>query len=135
MILRLTACYFASLHYNAAKSLCKHYNAYPEVNLEVHPMGARETPQKRRPTAAADEAFLHALGERVRDGMLNFGRMLRGAIYQHSAVFLRDRGRDLTFRLRRSRYELKSVEGRMLEDGIGYVKIRVFAATTDQLLG
>jgi len=37
--------------------------------------------------------------------------------------------------LRRSRYELKSVEGRMLEDGIGYVKIRVFAATTDQLLG
>jgi len=45
------------------------------------------------------------------------------------------RGRELTFRLRRSRYELKSVEGRMLEDGIGYVKIRVFAATTDQLLG
>src|SRR5882724_13091084 len=34
------------------------------------------------------------------------------------------RGRELTFRLRRSRYELKSVEGRMLEDGIGYVKIR-----------
>src|SRR6266700_1596734 len=45
------------------------------------------------------------------------------------------RGRELTFRLRRSRYELKSVEGRMLEDGIGYVKIRLFAATTDQLLG
>ena len=45
------------------------------------------------------------------------------------------RGRELTFRLRRSRYELKSVEGRMLEDGIGYMKIRLFAATTDQLLG
>jgi carboxyl-terminal processing protease len=44
------------------------------------------------------------------------------------------RGRELTFRLRRSRYELKSVEGRMLEDGIGYVKVRVFAATTDDLL-
>ena len=30
-------------------------------------MGARETPQKTRLTATADEAFLHALGERVRD--------------------------------------------------------------------
>ena len=45
------------------------------------------------------------------------------------------RGRELTFRLRRQRYELKPVEGRLLEDGIGYVKIRLFAATTDQLLG
>ena len=38
------------------------------------------------------------------------------------------RGRELTFRLRRSRYELKPVEGRLLEDGIGYVKIRLFSA-------
>jgi carboxyl-terminal processing protease len=45
------------------------------------------------------------------------------------------RGRELTFRLRRSRYELKPVEGRMLEDGIAYVKIRLFSATTDQMLG
>ena len=41
------------------------------------------------------------------------------------------RGRELTFRLRRPRYELKPVEGKMLEDGIGYIKIRLFAATTD----
>jgi carboxyl-terminal processing protease len=45
------------------------------------------------------------------------------------------RGRELTFRLRRSRYELKPVEGRMLEDGIAYIKIRLFSATTDQMLG
>src|SRR5215467_13635902 len=36
------------------------------------------------------------------------------------------RGRDITFRLRRQRYELKPVEGHMMEDGIAYVKIRLF---------
>ena len=50
-------------------------------------------------------------------------------------VIDRRRGRELTFRLRRQRYELKPVEGHLLDDGIGYVKIRLFAATTDQLLG
>jgi len=45
------------------------------------------------------------------------------------------RGREITFRLRRQRYELKPVEGRMLEDGIAYVKIRLFSSTTDQMLG
>jgi carboxyl-terminal processing protease len=45
------------------------------------------------------------------------------------------RGRELTFRVRRARYELKPVEGKLLDDGIGYVKIRVFSSTTDALLG
>lgn len=36
-------------------------------------MGARETPQKSRSAAAADEAFLHALGERVRDARARRG--------------------------------------------------------------
>jgi carboxyl-terminal processing protease len=45
------------------------------------------------------------------------------------------RGREMTFRLRRSRYELKPVEGRLVEDGIAYIKIRLFSSTTDQMLG
>jgi carboxyl-terminal processing protease len=44
------------------------------------------------------------------------------------------RGRDLTFRIKRARYELKPVEAKLLDDGIGYVKIRVFSATTDGML-
>jgi carboxyl-terminal processing protease len=41
------------------------------------------------------------------------------------------RGRELTFRIRRAKYEVKAVEGRMLEDGVGYIKLRVFAAGVD----
>jgi len=51
------------------------------------------------------------------------------------ALVVERHGRDLTFRLRRARYELKPVEGKVLGDGIGYVKIRVFSSTTDALLG
>ena len=43
------------------------------------------------------------------------------------------RGRDLTFRIKRERYELKPVEGKLI-DGFGYIKIRVFSSTTDALL-
>lgn len=43
-------------------------------------------------------------------------------------------GRELTFRLRREKYELKPVEWKVIEDGVGYIKIRLFAATTDGLL-
>ncbi len=45
------------------------------------------------------------------------------------------RGRELTFHLKRQRYELKPVEGKLLDDGIAYVKIRFFSATTDAMLG
>jgi carboxyl-terminal processing protease len=44
------------------------------------------------------------------------------------------RGRELTFRVKRARYELKPIEGRLLDDGIAYVKIRIFSATTDAML-
>jgi carboxyl-terminal processing protease len=44
-------------------------------------------------------------------------------------------GRELTFRIKRARYELKPVEGKLLDDGIGYAKIRLFSATTDAMLG
>jgi carboxyl-terminal processing protease len=45
------------------------------------------------------------------------------------------RGRELTFKIKRARYELRPVEGKLLADGIGYVKIRLFSATTDGMLG
>jgi carboxyl-terminal processing protease len=43
-------------------------------------------------------------------------------------------GRELTFRIKRARYELKPVEGKLLEGGIGYAKIRLFSATADSML-
>jgi XRE family aerobic/anaerobic benzoate catabolism transcriptional regulator len=48
-------------------------------------MGARETPQKVRSAAAADEAFLHALGERVRDARARRG-MTRKILAHDSGV-------------------------------------------------
>jgi carboxyl-terminal processing protease len=45
------------------------------------------------------------------------------------------KGRELTFKIKRARYELKPVEGKLIEDGVGYVKIRLFSATTDGMLG
>jgi carboxyl-terminal processing protease len=45
------------------------------------------------------------------------------------------RGRELTFRLKRARYELRPVEGHLIEDGLGYIKIRLFASNTDALVG
>ncbi len=43
-------------------------------------------------------------------------------------------GRELTFHIKRARYELKPVEGRLLDDGIGYAKLRMFSATTEGML-
>ena len=48
-------------------------------------MGARETPQKSKSTAAADEAFLRALGERVRDARARRG-MTRKILAHDSGV-------------------------------------------------
>jgi carboxyl-terminal processing protease len=44
------------------------------------------------------------------------------------------RGRELTFRIRRAKYEVKAVEGHLLDEGVGYVKLRVFAAEVDKTL-
>src|SRR6476660_9397258 len=41
------------------------------------------------------------------------------------------RGRDMTFRIRRAKYEVKAVEGHLLDEGVGYIKLRVFAAGGD----
>jgi len=48
-------------------------------------MGARETPHHTKSTAAADESFLHALGERVRDARARRG-MTRKMLAQKSGV-------------------------------------------------
>ncbi len=48
-------------------------------------MGARETPQKTRATAVADEAFLRAVGERVRDARARRG-MTRKILAHDSGV-------------------------------------------------
>jgi carboxyl-terminal processing protease len=44
------------------------------------------------------------------------------------------RGRELTFRIRRAKYEVKAVEGKLIDDGVAYVKLRVFAAGVDATL-
>jgi carboxyl-terminal processing protease len=41
------------------------------------------------------------------------------------------RGREITFKIRRAKIEVKAVEWRMLDDGYGYIKLRVFSAITD----
>ncbi len=48
-------------------------------------------------------------------------------------VILR-RDKEQTFKIKRERFEVKTVEGRLLDDGLGYAKIRVFAASTDAKL-
>ena len=45
------------------------------------------------------------------------------------------RGRELSFRIKRAKYEVKAVEGKLLEDGVGYIKIRIFSSNTDAALG
>jgi carboxyl-terminal processing protease len=45
------------------------------------------------------------------------------------------KGRDVTFKIKRARYELKPVEGKLLDNGVAYIKIRLFSATTDAMLG
>jgi len=40
-------------------------------------------------------------------------------------------GREITFKIRREKFEVKAVEWRMLDDGYGYIKLRLFSAITD----
>jgi carboxyl-terminal processing protease len=43
-------------------------------------------------------------------------------------------GKPLSFRIKRAKFEVKSVEGRLLDEGYGYAKIRIFSANTDAKL-
>jgi carboxyl-terminal processing protease len=60
---------------------------------------------------------------------------LQGPAGSEVTLVVERRARDLTFRIKRARYEVKAVEGRLLEGGVGYVKIRVFSSATDGALG
>ncbi len=44
------------------------------------------------------------------------------------------RGKEITVRIKREKFEVKTVEGRMLEDGYGFVKLRIFSSNTDAKL-
>jgi carboxyl-terminal processing protease len=44
------------------------------------------------------------------------------------------RAREHTFRIRREKFEVKTIESRVLDEGYGYVKIRIFSSNTDSKL-
>jgi carboxyl-terminal processing protease len=44
-------------------------------------------------------------------------------------------GREIGFHIKRARYEVKAVEGKLIEPGVPYLKIRVFSTNTDSSLG
>jgi carboxyl-terminal processing protease len=60
---------------------------------------------------------------------------MQGPAGSEVALVVDRHGRELSFRIKRARYEVKAVEGKLLDDGVGYVKIRVFSSTTDGALG
>src|SRR5450432_10647 len=62
------------------------------------------------------------------------GRM-QGPAGSEVALVIDRHGRELSFRIKRARYEVKAVEGKLLEPGVAYFKIRVFSTNTDSSLG
>jgi carboxyl-terminal processing protease len=60
---------------------------------------------------------------------------MQGPAGSEVALVVDRHGRELTFRIKRARYEVKAVEGKLVEEGIGYIKIRVFSTNTDPSLG
>jgi carboxyl-terminal processing protease len=62
------------------------------------------------------------------------GRM-QGPAGSEVALVVDRHGRELSFRIKRARYEVKAVEGKLLEPGVAYFKIRVFSTNTDSSLG
>jgi carboxyl-terminal processing protease len=56
---------------------------------------------------------------------------IQGPAGSEVALVIVRRGKEMNFRIKRERFEVKAVEGRMLDDGYGYAKIRVFSASTD----
>jgi carboxyl-terminal processing protease len=59
---------------------------------------------------------------------------IQGPAGSEVVLVIERRGREMTLRIRREKFEVKSVEGRVLEDGYGYVKIRIFSSNTDAKL-
>jgi carboxyl-terminal processing protease len=56
---------------------------------------------------------------------------IQGPAGSEVVITVSRRGREITFRIRREKFEVKAVEWRMLDDGYGYIKLRLFSAITD----
>jgi carboxyl-terminal processing protease len=59
---------------------------------------------------------------------------IQGAAGSEVSLVVDRRGKELSFRIRRERFEVRTVEGRVLDDGYGYAKIRIFSSNTDTKL-
>jgi carboxyl-terminal processing protease len=59
---------------------------------------------------------------------------IQGPAGSEVVLVIERRGREQTMRIRRERFEVKTVEGRLLEEGYGYVKLRIFSSNTDAKL-
>jgi len=56
---------------------------------------------------------------------------IQGPAGREVTLVLNRRGRAITFHIKREKFEVKAVEWRMLGDGYGYLKLRVFSSITD----
>ena len=56
---------------------------------------------------------------------------IQGPAGSEVVLTINRRGREITFKIRREKFEVKAVEWRMLDDGYGYIKLRLFSAITD----
>ncbi len=56
---------------------------------------------------------------------------IQGPAGSEVVLIINRRGRSLTFHIKREKFEVKAVEWRMLADGYGYIKLRVFSSIVD----
>jgi carboxyl-terminal processing protease len=56
---------------------------------------------------------------------------IQGPAGSEVTLVINRRGRAITFHIKREKFEVKAVEWRMLGDGYGYLKLRVFSSITD----
>ena len=56
---------------------------------------------------------------------------IQGPAGSEVVLTINRRGREITFKIRREKFEVKAVEWHMLDEGYGYIKLRLFSAITD----
>jgi len=56
---------------------------------------------------------------------------IQGAAGSEVVLVINRRGRPITFHIKREKFEVKAVEWRLLAEGYGYIKLRVFSSITD----
>jgi carboxyl-terminal processing protease len=59
---------------------------------------------------------------------------IQGPAGSEVVLVLERRGRELTVRIRRERFEVKTLESKLLDDAYGYVKLRIFASNAESKL-